>query len=98
MPGPVATPSTRTEVSTAETFPNRSSNSWSLTGLLSSPFFESNFSVYVVSCEEFELIAQTNRLGMIDVVACRDLLAREYGKSMPDAALPRSLGELWLSL
>lgn len=61
-------------------------------------FFESNFSVYVVSCEEFELIAQTNRLATIDVVACRDLLAREYGKSMPDAALPRSLGELWLSL
>jgi hypothetical protein len=59
--------------------------------------FESNFSVYVVSCEESELIAQTNRLAMIDVDACRDLLAREYGKSAPDAALPRSLGELWLS-
>lgn len=59
--------------------------------------FESNLSVYVVSCEESELIDQTNRLAMIDVDACRDLLAREYGKSMPDAALPRSLGELWLS-
>lgn len=60
-------------------------------------FFESIFSVYVVSCEESELIAQTDRLAMIDVDACRDLLAREFGKSAPDAALPRSLGELWLS-
>lgn len=59
--------------------------------------FESIFSVYVVSCEESELIAQTDRLAVIDVDACRDLLAREYGKSEPDAALSRSLGELWLS-
>jgi hypothetical protein len=59
--------------------------------------FESNFSVYVVSCEESELIERTNKLAVIDVDACRDILAREYGKSSPDAALPRSLGELWLS-
>lgn len=59
--------------------------------------FESSFSVYVVSCKESELIAQTNSLAMIDVSAVRDLLAREYGKSAPDAALPRSIGELWLT-
>jgi hypothetical protein len=59
--------------------------------------FESDFSVYVVSCEESELIAQTNNLAMIDVGAVRDLLARKFGKSVPDAALPRSIGELWLS-
>ena len=59
--------------------------------------FDSDFSVYVVSCVESELIVQTNNLAMVDVGAVRDLLAREYGKSDPDAALPRSMGELWLT-
>ena len=59
--------------------------------------FGSDFSVYIVPCEESELIAQTNSLTMIDIGAVRDLLAREYGRSVPDAALPRSIGELWLT-
>eukprot|EP00456_Euglypha_rotunda_P086337 TRINITY_DN874_c0_g1_i3.p1 TRINITY_DN874_c0_g1~~TRINITY_DN874_c0_g1_i3.p1 ORF type:complete len:129 (+),score=17.92 TRINITY_DN874_c0_g1_i3:164-550(+) len=59
--------------------------------------FDSNFSVYVVPCVESELIVQTNSLAMVDVGAVRDLLALEYGKSDPDAALPRSMGELWLT-
>ncbi|MCA9120597.1 MAG: hypothetical protein KDB11_10460 [Planctomycetales bacterium] len=59
--------------------------------------FEVDFSVYIAPCQESELIAQTNSLAIIDVAAVRDLLAREYGKSVPDAALPRSIAELWLT-
>jgi hypothetical protein len=59
--------------------------------------FDSECSVFVVACNEQELIDTTGQFAMCDVTECRRLLAQEYGKPVPDLILSRALAEYWLS-
>jgi hypothetical protein len=61
-------------------------------------FFESDFSVYVVGCDEQQLIAETISFALADTDACKSLLANQYGKPEPDLTVSRGMAEHWLSL
>lgn len=59
-------------------------------------FFEAEFSVYLCSCTESELISQTNEMAMVDVDAHRKLVREVYGRPKPDAVLSREAANLWM--
>lgn len=58
--------------------------------------FDDPFMVYVVPCTEREMIADTDAFAMSEVSKHIELLATKYGKSAPDATIPRPLAESWL--
>lgn len=58
--------------------------------------FDDPFLVYVVPCTEREMIADTDAFAMSEVSEHIELLAKKYGKSAPDATIPRPLAESWL--
>jgi hypothetical protein len=60
-------------------------------------FFESDFSVYVFGCDEYEVINETSPLAMADTDACKSLLASKHGKLKPDLVIARGFAESWLS-
>jgi hypothetical protein len=59
-------------------------------------FFEAEFSVYVLRCNEAELISRTNRFAMADTLDCKAFLAAQYQKHRPDLVISRSVCEQWL--
>jgi hypothetical protein len=59
-------------------------------------FFESQFSLYVVPCNETELIAETERFAMADTEECKAFLAARFNKVCPDLVLTRQICEYWL--
>lgn len=59
-------------------------------------FFEADFSVYVLRCEEYRLIGETEALAMDETVACKQLLSETYGKLQPDLVVPRAIAEQWM--
>ena len=59
-------------------------------------FFEAEFSVYVLRCNEAELIAETGKLAMSDTIECRDYLATKHQKPQPDLVVSRFVCEHWL--
>ncbi len=59
-------------------------------------FFESQFSVYAVHCDEAELIAQTNDFALGNIAECKKYLASKYQKLEPDLVVPRAVCEHWL--
>ncbi|MBM4074027.1 MAG: hypothetical protein FJ267_00080 [Planctomycetes bacterium] len=77
-------------LNTAETLPNPFSISWSLMGLLSSLYLNRISQSKSSLVTSLNCSHKTNNLATIDVGAVPDLLTRQYGKSTPDAALPRS--------
>lgn len=67
-----------------------------LDGVAVFTFFESQFSIYVVRCDETELISQTNQFALADTVECKNYLADKYGKNEPDLIIPCDVCEHWL--
>src|SRR5262245_3110111 len=59
-------------------------------------FFESQFSVYVLRCNEAQLISEVNRFAMEDTEECKAFLSAQYGKVNPDCVVPRAVCEHWL--
>ena len=60
-------------------------------------FFENEFSVYVLLCNQAELIQLMEPLAMIQTEECKSLLGERFGKHTPDLQIPRAVAELWLS-
>src|SRR5262245_12751980 len=65
-------------------------------GVAAFTFFESEFSIYVVSCDEATLINETEPLALSDTLECRRLLANNYSKHVPDIVVSRTLAEHWV--
>ena len=64
-------------------------------GLAIFTFFETDFSVYLVRCNEAELISQTERFAMIDTLECKSYLASQHQKLQPDLVVTRNVCEQW---
>lgn len=60
-------------------------------------FFETEFTIYAVDCDEKTLIAATEELAMVETEACKEMLKVRFNKSQPDLRIPRALAELWMS-
>ena len=58
--------------------------------------FCETFAVYVVQCNEAELVTATDSIALADVDAFLALLACRFNKPTPDAILSRVTGEVWL--
>jgi hypothetical protein len=59
-------------------------------------FFESDFRVFVLRCDEAELISQMNSFAMVETEECKSYLAKVYRKLQPDLVVSRAVSEHWL--
>jgi hypothetical protein len=60
-------------------------------------FFESQFSIYIVPCNESQVISDTNRFAMSDTAECKAYLAAAHGKASPDFVLSEADCDAWLA-
>jgi hypothetical protein len=59
-------------------------------------FFESDFSIYALHCNEAQLISEMDRFALADTAECKTYLAATYQKLQPDLVVSRSVCERWL--
>ena len=59
-------------------------------------FFESDFSIYALPCDEARIIADTQQFALCDTRECKAYLASEHNKSEPDLTVPRAIAEHWM--
>lgn len=60
-------------------------------------FFEKEFAIFVIDCDERTLMAETDGFAMAETEACKEVLRKKFGKSVPDLRTARTVAELWLS-
>ena len=60
-------------------------------------FFESQFSVFIVSSDERTLIAESDQFAMCETEDCKEMLRIKFNKERPDIAIPRAVAEHWSS-
>ena len=60
-------------------------------------FFDNEFSVYVLPCNQMELIRLMEPLAMIETEECKALIGQRFGKHKPNLQILRAVAELWLS-
>ena len=60
-------------------------------------FFESEFSIFVIDCDERTLMNETDSLAMAETEECREMLRTRFGKSEADIEISRTLAESWMS-
>lgn len=73
-------------------------NFWAFKGVAIFTFFETQFSIFAIRCNEPELIAETEQFALADTEACRNYLTSRFQKSEPDLVAPRSVCEQWLGI